>query len=584
MLGIYLLFSYPCSGLHSSIYSNVNFSCVVETNTKLAVNPTADPHHYFLTAMNSFSLFLSKRIFFQRGDIIRLLFLFVGIFCLVSPTFAQWKRLTSSSFYNLERASDGDRPIVPSDTVFYTYSGNRTGDYERGIYYDVATTSIFHLNDTPRVVRPLYRVARKYADISSQNIIHDTSYTWNESAAKWITQEIYERTFSASGKKLYEQRKQPIGFDSMRLYSRTNYTYNSNDSLILEVMETFDGLSWNPYNKVSIEYDSRGNIIRRITDEGYTSGSWKRFSKEISEYNAQNLLTRFEITGANSRKEIYTYDAKKRLANSWIQTQNNMFTINDTTEYRFSANDDTLTITVAKRDEQSMFYSRYIQNIEVYNSKGIITERIGFTYAPGSGLNLPSYRSRYSYNSSDLMVSDSTITITDGFPTLSYINRFRYDAQGRNVESEYLTPDSLGVFSMVTKTLVERTADGQLSRITNWRSNDTLRSDVYINSIHNYYYSQPSSVDESTPTTSAIVYPNPSGTMVFIEFQEPLASPITSVCITDISGNTIRQGITGSDILTYSNGVRIDASSLLSGSYFVRLVCGNETKSFKFVR
>lgn len=535
--------------------------------------------------MNSPSLFLSKCSAFQLRNIIRPLFLFVGIFCLVStPTMAQRKRLTSSSYYNLERTSKGDIPPLVSDTTYYTYSGNRTGDYERGIYYDVATTSVFHINDTPRVVRPGYRVGRKYADISSQNIIHDTSYTWNESVAKWIPESIYERTFSASGRKLSEQRKQPIGFDSMRLYSRTNYTYNSNDSLVLEVMETFDGLSWNPYNKVSIEYDSRGNIIRRITDEGYTSGSWKRFSEEISEYNAQNLLTRFEIIGAISRKEIYTYDAKKRLVNSWIQTQNNIFTINDTTEYRFSANDDTLTITVAKRDEQSMFYSRYIQSVEVYNSKGIITERIGFTYAPGSGRNFPSYRSRYGYNSSGLMISDSTFAITDGLQTLSYIYRFSYDAQGRNVESELQTPDSMGVFSLITKNLVERTAEGQLSRITNWRANDTLRSDVYINSIHNYYYSQPSSVDEITPTTSAVVYPNPSGNMVFIEFQEPLASPITSVSITDITGNTIRQGIAGSDILTYSNGIRIDTSSLSAGSYFVRLVCGNETKTFKFVR
>jgi hypothetical protein len=535
--------------------------------------------------MNSSSLFLSSCVNSRPRIITCSLLLLLGVYCFVStPLQGQWKRLTSSSYYNFERTPKGDIPIMLSDTTYYTYSGNRTGDYERGVYYDVATTSTFLVTDTPRVFRPRYRIERKYADVSSQNIIQENSYYWGETLAKWIPDGAYERTFSASGKKLSELRKQPSGSDSLRLYLRTNYTYNTNDSLILELTEMHDGLSWKPHTKISTEYDSRGNIIRRITDEGYTSGNWQRFSEEISEYNAQNLLTRFEITGQTNRKEIYVYDSKNRLINSWIQSQNNIYNIYDSTDYNYSMSDDTLTITVAKRDEQSMFYSRYIQNIDVFNSKGIVVERIGYTFNPSTRQSQPSYRSKYGYNSSGLMITDSTFTITGGWQTLSYINRLRYDSQGRNAESELQLADSMGVFNVITRTVVERTSEGQLRRITNWRSNDTLRTDIYISSILNYYYGQTSSVDESPSNTSAMVYPNPSGNVVFIEFQEPLTSPITSVTITDIAGNTIRQGTAVGDVLTYSNGVRIDVSSLSSGSYFVRLISGNESKTFKFVR
>ena len=106
--------------------------------------------------------------------------------------------------------------------------------------------------------------------------------------SNWEQQYIEQYTYANGGNK--ETNLLELSFPSLENIAQYNKTYNANNDIILNVYQTWNGVSWENDYQIVYEYDVSNNLISK-TKQAYDSSSMTFYNDERSlyEYTSGNL-------------------------------------------------------------------------------------------------------------------------------------------------------------------------------------------------------------------------------------------------------------------------------------------------------
>ena len=475
---------------------------------------------------------------------------------------------------SLLRASRDPRDqirAVPSDSNYYSYSGNRKGDPEvQTPQYDLNDYFILGPTDSTTTVDKSSRSVRTYR--SDNKLISDTMFTWDANQNFWLPVELIVNNYDNRGRVVMQLDHQ---WDGAAFYEsgRINFSYYDNDSVKQWTQEIWKNNVWSPYYRFSYAYDAAGNVSYQLNETGKTDGTWEQGLEQFWVYDAQKHLIDYNYKYFSAiHRERYHYDANGQLLSS-ITIDSSQVVITDSSFVEYTKTGDSV-ITHRFLHRQGIPDVQYISTIVVYNAQKLVSSLANYSYDNGGGQTLYSLEKKY-YDAQGRLVIDSVFG-TDLKPQYTYTTS--YDKFNKAAVVENFSVDSLFVMQPRSKTVTERTSEGQLKNVTEY-VRDSTNTKWIVNYIRNYYYDAKVSVDPDDESTSLQLYPNPATTMLMVESTD--AEEIQSCSVLTIDG---RQCFNTSLVSQSPSSCVLNIASLSAGEYVLRCVSKKGVRVLAFVK
>jgi hypothetical protein len=392
--------------------------------------------------------------------------------------------------------------------------------------------------------------------------LKDSSYhfVWNASTNDWWPTEREVYGYNVFNKENSSNSAFLSGNYWQQSHRITNYIFDSNNNLLSQIYENWNGSIWVNGAKKSYTYDAFDNNLtatHQVWDA--TTSIWKNSTNTIKTYDASNnnLTTVYQTwdTGTliwkNTTKYSYTYDSNNNQLTSLTQMWD------ATISSWINQNKDTATYNT---NNQGINYIS-----QSWNSLSSTWENAGrlmnLVYTNG---DLISWEYQ-TWNTSTLVYE----------PALNLVSVF--DSNHHALNETFQTWVSL-TNSWENWNKSGYTFDSNENQLTRFSQdwNTTTNSWENVDQLYNYYSSVVGLQEFKNKQQDFIIYPNPTNSTISII---STTEHINEINITDISGNIVF--LEKTDPQSFR---KIDVGFLQSGIYFVKVKTINGELYKKFIK
>lgn len=170
---------------------------------------------------------------------------------------------------------------------------NKWWNYFQYTYvYDLDNNMInetdLYYTDTTNICDNDYSLNRICTYDTNNNMTDSINQRWNYTSNSWANSTKYTFTYDTNInmiKKLYQLSSGGVGWINDRQWT---YTYNSHNDIKSELQSYFDGSTWNSSNQILYTYDIYYNMIKAL--EKVINGSWVNSYQTIWTYDTNNNI------------------------------------------------------------------------------------------------------------------------------------------------------------------------------------------------------------------------------------------------------------------------------------------------------
>ncbi len=410
---------------------------------------------------------------------------------------------------------------------------------------------------------------------------------------------------------VFDIRYDLLGSDTTAQNDKRNTnTYDANGRLITKVIESWNGVGFDNYQKKLYTYDATGNKLT-YTAQDWDGANWIDNTREVYTYDAANNQTSFTQQGWNgsswddNNRFQYTYNAAHQMLTSlYQQMSGGMWTDISRDTYTYDANGDN---TQFLEELYGSGWENYSRRTYTYNNHHQVTSRIMEAWTGSAWEN--SSKKEFTYDAAFNETGSIDYSWQSGAwnPTYQYLTE--YDANNRR--TYYTTQVWTGIWNNGYRDAYTYDANGYPDWDTyqNWSPAmsmwmDNNRSDYDYNSYGNpdvlsyvefgeegpvdvskeffYYetYGQPDAIADADPLLMS-VYPNPAVNRIQVSFATQQDGSAT-LRVYGINGQLLVSNTIA--IASGENVIAVPVAALCSGVYILELTCNGASSHTRFIK
>ena len=458
---------------------------------------------------------------------ILIIFVFAAIAQAQDGSRALTERLTG---YYAERYDQGAWRV--SDTAKYSYTGARGGGVSGTDYSCDMTTRLMYNNNSTALEN--YDRRTNTFD-NNDRLTSYTDETWNVNA--WVNTSKITMTYTTSGltETFMQQKWQNLWVNEFL----TTYTYDNNGNTLSSTSQKWVNNAWENMDRDVYTFDVNNNETSSQNDD-WVNNAWKADRKTTRTYNNDGLLTEMlmqENMGAgleNTNRYTFLYNANQKayesLSENWVLSS---FWMNDTKgTYSYDVNGNQTGITQQLWDSDSVKWDNNTKYITGYDANSNKTSEVKQDWLGNTWVN--NYQYTNTYNSGSKQLS----ALFERWINNAWQNDnrrvFEYDNNGYKSFEEYNEWEN-NAWIGYSKSIYTNTIFGNIatSQYATWQNG------AYVDYSRRVNYFEPfdnglSGIKENQFATVKM-YPNPSGSIVNVEFFANDASSVT-INVYNVSG------------------------------------------------
>lgn len=406
-----------------------------------------------------------------------------------------------------------------------------------------------------------------------------------------------------------------------------NYTYNTNAQTTLALAYYYATGMWNNGTKNTTAYNSNG-LKELLVGQQWIGhlGTYRNDNQLALTYDANNNLIQelrqswdtVNTVWVNSVKSIMVYNGNNHMieftAQQWNTGTSNWDNLSHAT-YTRDANGNMLTYINQVWNSGTVAWQNSSKSIRTYNANNSLTSLIEQNWNNTFNSWDNAYQYTYTYDGNNNLSYIATLTWSTinsawedlyrrnnvydaGNRLLSFLREYYYNNAWGNNDRGVNTYDSYGnqltsefwgwnntSSQWVPSYRFTNNYDGNNNQIYEFQESYNTNNLTYENYLRRYYHYQAFNVADVTNVKNelnASVFPNPASS-ILLQFGLSQTAPVT-VNVYDATGRLlINQNQTAA---TGTNNLKVEASTLATGNYFVQLINQSTNKSsvIKFVK